>query len=180
MNYHEVNFELVSGDRQAMRESLIITMLKEEPGNGAGDQCSRYRYNVESFQGYGIYLKRPTWLNKGFDFTVNTEGLMFKKNNRKYPNPSHQDIFAALEFCKNNYFKEYSSIVDIITSTYNCEEVDFSVPTGLFFLDFENTEHPIEIILLAVKWLFIEQDCAYWNYSGRAMFYSALKEKELV
>lgn len=105
---------------------------------------------------------------------------MFKKNNRKYSNPSHQDIFAALEFCKNNYFKEYSSIVDIITSTYNCEEVDFRVPTGLFFLDFENTEHPIEIILLAVKWLFIEQDCAYWNYSGRAMFYSALKEKELV
>lgn len=37
MNYHEVNFELVSGDCQAMRESLIITMLKEEPGNGAGD-----------------------------------------------------------------------------------------------------------------------------------------------
>jgi len=48
---------------------------------------------------------------------------------------------------------------------------------GLTFHDFEGTEHPIEIILLAVKWLFMEQDCAYWNYSGRAIF--ALREREL-
>jgi len=36
-----------------------------------------------------------------------------------------------------------------------------------------------ETILLTVKWLFMEQDCAYWNYSGRAMFYSALRANGL-
>ena len=50
----------------------------------------------------------------------------------------------------------------------------------LTFHDYEDVEHPVEIIILAIKWLFMEQDCAYWNYSGRAMFYSALKEKGLV
>lgn len=51
---------------------------------------------------------------------------------------------------------------------------------GICFLDYEGKEHPIEIIILAVKWLFMEQDCAYWNYSGREMFYTALKDNGLV
>lgn len=178
MSFYEINFELVSRDRKTMRTTLISAMLNEEPGNGKGDQCSRYQYNVENFQEYGIFLKRPTQLNKGFDFTVNTKGLWFKKN-RRYSNPSHQDIFDALEDCRNNYDEEYSRVIDAITKVYNCENVDFSVPMGLTFHDFEGTEHPIEIILLAIKWLFMEQDCAYWNYSGRAMFYSALRERGL-
>lgn len=48
------------------------------------------------------------------------------------------------------------------------------------FDDYAGNKHPIEIILLAVKWLFMEQDCAYWNYSGRAMFYSVLQENGLI
>ncbi|MEA4967515.1 MAG: hypothetical protein VB048_05280 [Bacteroidaceae bacterium] len=178
MSFDEVNFLLVSGDRQNMRITLIGTMLKEKPGNGNGDKCSRYQYNVESFQEYGIFLKRPTRLNKGFDFTVNTKRLWFKKN-RRYSNPSHKDIFNALEDCKSNYEEEYSLVIGAIQRIYNCEDVDFSVPTGLTFHDFEGTEHPIEIIIFAVKWLFMEQDCAYWNYSGRALFYSALRERKL-
>lgn len=79
MSFQEINFELVSRDRKTMRTTLISAMLNEEPGNGNGDLCSRYQYNVENFQEYGIFLKRPTQLNKGFDFTVNTKGLWFKK-----------------------------------------------------------------------------------------------------
>lgn len=41
-------------------------------------------------------------------------------------------------------------------------------------------KHPIQIILLAVKWLFMEQDCAYWNYSGRKMLMDALANNGLV
>mgnify|MGYP000992918875 CR=1 FL=1 len=178
MSFHEINFTLPSGDRQTMRKTLISAMLNEEPGSGNGELGSRYQYNVEIFQEYGIFLKRPTQLNKGFDFTVNTKGVIFKKN-RRYSNPSHQDIFDALVDCKNNYPDEYYRVINIIARIYQCENVDFDVPMVLTFRDFEGAEHPIEIILLAIKWLFMEQDCAYWNYSGRAMFFSALKKREL-
>ena len=139
-----------------MRKTLISAMLNEAPGNGNGDQCSRYQYNVESFQEYGLFLKRPTQLNKGFDFTVNTKGIWFKKN-RRYSNPSHQDIFDALEDCRSNYDDEYSHVIDVITKIYNCENVDFSVPMGLTFHDFEGTEHPIEIILYSVHQIYLGQ-----------------------
>ena len=38
----------------------------------------------------------------------------------------------------------------------------------------------IEGILKLVKWLFLEQDVTYWNYSGRAMLYQSLKGNGLV
>ena len=38
----------------------------------------------------------------------------------------------------------------------------------------------IEGILKIVKWLFLEQDVTYWNYSGRAMLYQSLKDNGLV
>ena len=38
----------------------------------------------------------------------------------------------------------------------------------------------ILIILLAIKWLFIEQDITYWNWSGRNMLYNHLIEMGLV
>lgn len=178
MSFHEIDFVLPSGDRQTMRKTLISAMLNEEPGVGRGALGSRYQYNVESFQEYGIFLKRPTQLNKGFDFTVNTSGLCFKKS-RRYSNPSHQDIFDALEDCKINYPDKYQFVIKAISKIYNCENADFGIPISLTFHDFEGTEHPIEIMLLAIKWLFMEQDCAYWNYSGRAMFYSALRDRGL-
>lgn len=178
MSFHEIDFELPVNGRETMRKTLISTMLNESPGTGNGELCSRYQYNVESFQDYVIFLKRPTQLNKGFDFTVNTKGLWFKKN-RRYSNPSHQDIFDALNDCKSNFTEYYEHVEEAITKIYHCEDVDFSTPMGLKFHDYNGAEHPIEIILLAIKWLFMEQDCAYWNYSGRTMFYSALRENEL-
>ena len=179
MSFTEINFELPSGDRQMMRKTLIGRMLDENPGTGKGDSSSRYQYNVENFGNYSIFLKRPTQLNKGFDFTVNTKGVMFKKNKR-YSNPSHQDIFDALISCKTNFPLDYSTVSEKITKIYNCENIYFTYPMHLTFHDYEDLEHPVEIILLAIKWLFMEQDCAYWNYSGRAMFYSALEKKGLV
>ena len=179
MSFHEIDFELPVQDRQTMRKVLISTMLNESPGTGKGELCSRYQYNVECFQEYSIFLKRPTQLNKGFDFTVNINGIWFKKN-RRYSNPSHQDIFDALNDCKSNFADGFECVERAIAMIYRCEDVDFSTPMGLTFHDYNGVEHPIEIILLAIKWLFMEQDCAYWNYSGRAMFYCALREHELV
>ena len=41
-------------------------------------------------------------------------------------------------------------------------------------------KHPIQIIILAIKWLFMELDCAYWNYSGRKKLFESLVESGLV
>lgn len=166
-------YTLPAGNRTVKRFSLITHFLGEEPGHGNGDAASRYRYNVESYGDYGIYLLRPTQLNKGFDFTVNISGVAFKRPTKTIPNPSHTDITTALESCKSSYPNEYPLVASAIQSIYRCEEPDFSSIHAGFF-DYKNDEHPIQIILLAIKWLFMEQDCAYWNYSGRDMFFHFL------
>ncbi|MCD7837165.1 MAG: hypothetical protein LUG83_11115 [Lachnospiraceae bacterium] len=173
-----INYSLPLGDRISMRENLIKTFLRENPGTGIGNNASRYHYNVEHFFDYGIFLKRPTQLNKGFDFTVNIDGLFFKKN-RRYSNPSHQDIIDALTDCRINFPDIYPDISHELQQIYYCQNI-ILVQSGATFSDYEGNDHPIEIILLAVKWLFMEQDCAYWNYSGRAMFYEVLQENGLI
>lgn len=172
------NFSLPVGNRGFMRKALITHFLQEEPGNGKGVAASRYCYYVEVFGDYRIFLKRPTQLNKGFDFTVNVEGLYFKKN-RKYANPSHDDIVHALSACKANFPDEYPAVKNAIFEIYQCEDADLT-DIHATFPDTDGNEHPIQVILLAVKWLFMEQDCAYWNYSGRRMLFEHLAESGLV
>lgn len=152
--------------------------MNENPDTGTDDNASCYRYEVDSYGNYGIFLKRPTQLNKGFDFTVNVRGMYFKKN-RRYTNPSHNDIFEALVCCKKECPNEYYDVRKAIIAIYECNNMDLSHINAYFF-DFEDTSHPIQIILLAIKWLFMEQDCAYWNYSGRKMLFDALTEHGLI
>lgn len=178
MTTYESSFSLPIGNRSQMRRSLIECFLNEKSGTGIGDRASRYKYYVDSFNEYSIFLKRPTQLNKGFDFTVNISGIYFKKK-RRYQNPSHQDIFDALHCCKQLYPVEYFRVSDAIQAIYQCQDIDIS-NINVFFLDYENTHHPIQIILLAIKWLFMEQDCAYWNYSGRQMLYEGLCQAGLL
>ena len=178
MSTYTCNYILPSGNRYQKRQALISCFLNEEAGTGRGDDASRYQYNVESYGDYGIFLKRPTQLNKGFDFTVNVHGMYFKKN-RRYSNPSHNDIFEALICCRKECPDAYDSVRDAIVSIYECDDIDLS-RINAYFLDFEGTPHPIQVILLAIKWLFMEQDCAYWNYSGRRMLFEGLSESGLV
>lgn len=178
MSTYIVDYRLPVGDRVQKRKALISCFLNEEPGGGTGDDASRYQYNVETYSDYGIYLKRPTRLNKGFDFTVNIQGLYFKKNKR-YSCPSHQDVIDALEYCRDNYSDKYNNIKEALQAIYLCDDIDISHITA-YFVDYEGAKHPIQIILLAIKWLFMEQDCAYWNYSGRRMLHSGLSERGLV
>ena len=113
MSTYTCNYILPSGNRYQKRQALISCFLNEEAGTGRGDDASRYQYNVESYGDYGIFLKRPTQLNKGFDFTVNVHGMYFKKN-RRYSNPSHNDIFEALICCRKECPDEYDSVRDAI------------------------------------------------------------------
>lgn len=178
MPTYTLNYRLPEGSRSVKRKALIECFLTELPGTGTGDYASRYQYNVETYGDYGIFLKRPTQLNKGFDFTVHISGVLFKKN-RRYSNPSHQDIFDALFCCKNSMPIEYKKVKAAILEIYNCQIVNLS-HINATFCDYEGATHPIQIILLAIKWLFMEQDCAYWNYSGRNMFFQGLVQRGLV
>lgn len=175
--YH-CSFQLPAGNRAHKRKALISCFLDELAGTGKDSKASRYEYTVETYGNYGIYLKRPTRLNKGFDFTVNVTGVYFKKN-RRYSNPSHSDIINALTACRDEFPEDYKNIKDAIIRIYNCEDVSLDCITAAF-RDYDGNLHPIQIILLAVKWLFMEQDCAYWNYSGRKMLMDALAENSLV
>lgn len=172
-----IDFYLPANNRIHMRNTLIAKFLEEAPGSGTGNSASRYQYNVETYNEYGIFLKRPTRLNKGFDFTVNIKNVFFK-NLRIYSEPSHRDVFNALEYCKNTYPDEYYNVKNAIECIYSCNNIDLN-NINAYFIDFAQNIHPIQIILLAIKWLFLEQDCAYWNYSGRAMLFHELQERDL-
>src|SRR5688500_13308615 len=57
-------------DRRALRRAVAEKWSEEDP-------YTKYRYNVELCADLKrVYLLRPTFLNKGFDFGVNVEGLV--------------------------------------------------------------------------------------------------------
>lgn len=89
--------------------------------------------------------------------------------------PSHSDIVADLTNKRNIDTVEYEKVKVIINKLYNCETVIDVEYRGISF----EVGLSIEAILKAIKWLFIEQDVTYWNWSGRAMLYSGLKEAGL-
>ena len=174
-----VQHTLQSTNRTAIRDEIVSLFLQEQPGTGKGVNCSAYRYTVENINGYSIVLNRPAGLNKGFDFTVNVQGMTFKKQ-RIYSTPSHGDIISVLQSVKNTYPTQYQNVSLEICNIYNCVPSNFQNVSGITFLDHTNTSRPIEIILLAIKWLFIEQDITYWNWSGRNMLFSSLQNLGLV
>jgi hypothetical protein len=55
--------------------------------------------------------------------------------------------------------------VELIFKCQQTTKINFAFKTG----------HSSELIFECVKWLFEEQDVTYWNYSGRTMFYNAIK-----
>lgn len=165
------NFNFLSRDEY--RYNLILEFLKESPGTGSGELSSKYIYFVEYLKnGKRIYLKRPAIRNYGMDFTVHLENSKFKYSNI----PAHSEIIEDLLQKKSENFIEYKKVKIILNKLYNCEIVneneylDIHLKNGL----------EIEDVLKLIKWLFLEQDVTYWNYSGRAKLYQTLKENELV
>ena len=167
-------------NRNTLRSLIINEFLKEQPGTGKGPLTSKYRYDVEELSdGRKVYLIRPAYLNKGFDFVINVEGATFLNGGTV---PKHADIssdirtkLAALSPDLQATFKQqmlelaekifYGIETDEIMDNYELEE-EFNDLPGLDY----------EIILRVIKWFFIEQDVCYWNWSGRAMFMKGLRE----
>lgn len=162
-------------NRAEIRRQIITEFLNEIPGKGKGELCSKYIYEVECLNdGTKILLKRPASLNKGVDFTVHVENAVFR-NRGMIDMPSHQNIFDDLTAKKSSNPKQYEKVKILIKRIYSCEHIDAE---EVRYLSFKGG-HSIEAILMSIKWLFIEQDVTYWNWSGRNMLYSGLKENNL-
>lgn len=164
--------KITGKSRREIRKELIDHFLDEEPGEGRGELCSHYIYYVEVLADKRrVFLKRPAPLNKGFDFEVHVEGLNFGES-RRTTMPSHAAILRDLSLKKSENPQDFLRVKELIADIYNCNELK-----DIEYIKTNFREgYPIEAILKAIKWLFIEQDMTYWNWSGRNMFYSALNQ----
>ena len=161
-------------DRNTVRMRVINKFSEEPPGRGNGRNASRFTYYVEELSHRRrVYLKRPANLHNGFDFVVHVEGANFNRTgNEIKSNPAHDDIIEDLRSKKAIDPAMYRRLFCLLERVYNCEDIDFNQANQLVF----NTGYPCDLILAVVKWLFIEQDIRYWNYSGRNMFWSGIQD----
>lgn len=152
--------------RTELREIVVSQFLKEEPGLGTGSNTARYRYNVEKLSdGRRIYLTRPAYLKKGFDFRINVEGTVFQTG-QEYP--KHDDIFHDLRDKQRRDPLSCRELYKAIQRVYDCEDPE-DILSEYESIKFD-IGHSVELLLKVIKWFFIEQDIRDWNYSGRAMF----------
>lgn len=167
-----VDWQLAVNDRAAARRAVAEKWLAETP-------YTKYRYNVERCaDGNLVYLLRPTWLNKGFDFMVNVEGFRSRTRTPKGPSkemPSHPDIIQDLSqkvVAKPEHAELWFAAVCAI---YDCEEPGSIIARyGDIGSGYGHGLAPDELLYI-VKWLFIEQDVTYWARTGRDMLMAAME-----
>ena len=162
------------GTRNEVRIRVLEVLLDETPGTGSGDLSSKYTYYVETLSdGSRIYLARPAFLNKGFDFIVHVENADYGHKGPCKNVPSHKDISADLELKKEKNPEMYKKFYDLLKKVFECHDVSEEEYKSIHFETGFSAEH----ILKVIKWLFIEQDIAYWSYSGRHMTWGLVPEK---
>lgn len=164
--------------REAIREFIILEFLKELSGNGTKENASRYTYTVERcLTGRTIQLKRPAFLNKGMDFTVHVSGVSFRSKGPFKDRPTHQEVIDDLNSKQQENPAEYKRLKDILQKIYHSQNYDVEL---LRSINIQAGLLSCEEVCLTVKWLFIEQDVTYWNWSGRSMFFNALSNHDLI
>lgn len=155
------------GSRNDVRMRVVDLLATEEPGTGSGDNASKYIYYVETLNsGNRVYLQRPANLHNGFDFLVCVENTNYAQPGERRRNfPKHDDLGADLEKKKAENPGMYRRLHTLLRSVYECHDVPDAQMSEIQFA----TGLPVDHILKVIKWLFIEQDIRYWNYSGRNM-----------
>jgi hypothetical protein len=168
-----VDWILSASDRGSQRKALAEKWLEE-------GQYQRYRYIVETCEdGKRIYLLRPTFLNKGFDFQVNLEG--FKSATREAKGmtkemPSHGDVIDDLQRKVKAAPKSKEELYYAVCDLYDCVEPD-EILHKRPHLRKLSAGLPIDKVLRIIKWLFIEQDLTYWLETGRNMFMCGIENE---
>ena len=161
-----------SGRRQ-LRDALVQAFLSEPPGSGTGTLSTQRRYLVEpNLGGYDIVLRRPAWKNKGFDFVVRLEGYNFAKPGKRTRRcPTHGDLLDALAERRKESPEDYRRLYGLVQRVYACEPLALRAPD---LPSFASAALPTRALLGLLKWLFAEQDIAYWSYSGRAKLWGGV------
>lgn len=120
------------GSRNDVRKRVIACFMEEAPGIGAGDDSSKYTYYVETLaDGNRVFLTRPAFLNKGFDFVIRVENADYGHKGSYKNVPTHKDISVDLEAKKKenpemyakfmSYSKKYSNVKTLKKSNIlNC------------------------------------------------------------
>jgi len=168
MSKHEITIFLSnSGSRNEVRMRVVNALASEDPGTGSGEDASKYIYFVETLSsGDRVYLQRPANLHNGFDFLVCVENTNYALQGQRRRNfPKHEDFGIDLQAKKEENIEMYSRLYGLLRRVFECEDVSDDEMETIRF----NTGLPVDHILKAIKWLFIEQDIRYWNYSGRNM-----------
>ena len=68
--------------------------------------------------------------------------------------------------------KMYEKLYHLLRQVFECHDIDNREIEKIRF----NTGLPVDHVLKTTKWLFIEQDIRYWNYSGRNMTWGIVPE----
>ncbi len=168
MAEHEVTIEFSNeGTRNDVRMRVVNEFAKETPGRGSGSDAERYTYYVEKLMsGDRVYLRRPANLHNGFDFLVCVENTNYAEEGKRVRNyPKHEDLSIDLEIKRQKDPDMYRRLYALLKKVYECKNVD---EKEIKEVDF-NCGLPVDHVLKTIKWLFIEQDIRYWNYSGREM-----------
>lgn len=174
--YEVSHFFSNEGSRNEVRMRVIELLSNEIPGTGSGKNASRYIYYVETLcNGKRVYLQRPANLHNGFDFLVCVEGVNYAKEGYRRRNyPKHEDLAEDLERKKEHDPVMYSHLYKLLKKVYECHDVSAEEMNSLHF----DVGLPVDHILKTIKWLFIEQDIRYWNYSGRSMTWKIIPETD--
>lgn len=167
---HEKTITITSNTREGIRKELVNIFLEEEKGTGKGEDCSHYDYTAEKIPGdYEIHLRRPAVLNKGFDFVVRVPNVSFH-DGRQSDVPSHNDVFSDIQIKLSKQPELKEPLKQAIEKVYNCQMLTNKDIAQIPF----KTGVPTGVLLAVIKWLFIEQDITYWNWTGRDMLYGGL------
>lgn len=165
-SYISLNWNIPKiNSRNELRKYVVLKFMEENPGQGTGKLVSRYKYIVERFSDEReLYLIRPAQFKMGFDFQIWMEKWN-KKNLDKMP--SYQDIIQDLKYKELENQNDFNFLLNAINQIYICEDDDrilnWLKKKKIKFSVGEN----IDVLLKIIKWMFIEQDIRYWNFSGR-------------
>ncbi|WP_294427178.1 DNA adenine methylase [uncultured Streptococcus sp.] len=164
------------GTRNEVRMRVVNKFSQENPGLGSGEDASKYKYFVETLEtGDRVYLQRPANLHNGFDFLVCVENMDYSEPGKRKRNfPKHTDFGKDLQIKKDENPEMYKKLYDLLHKVFSCEDVSDNEIEALTF----KKGYPVDQIVKTMKWLFIEQDIRYWNYSGRNMTWGVVPPKE--
>ena len=144
-----------------LRVGVVLTFSLLE------DRDEQYvKYNVDRLSdGATVFLIRPAWLNKGYDFKVCVEGWDQSAN----PAPRHTEIYSDL-FWKREQDGEdaFEALCEAVFEVHQGKSADAVLASYEDRFDFSVGRTP-EALLRPLPWLFIEQDIRFWNYTGRNM-----------